>query len=253
MFLSYEGQVVLVTGAGSGIGAAIARGFGAAGASVAVHFHASEAGAKQVAEEIVAQGGRAQTFQADVSRRHGARSLCEEVVAGYGLIDVLVNNAGGVVERMELDAAPNSLYEEIMNLNVRSVFEACRAVLPGMRTRRRGSIINVASIAARNGGAGGSVLYASAKAAVATLTRGLAREVAKDGVRVNALSPGVIDTQFHRQTDPKVYAALEASVPMGRAGRPEECVGPALFLANPVAASYVTGQCLEVNGGQLAP
>jgi 3-oxoacyl-[acyl-carrier protein] reductase len=122
-----------------------------------------------------------------------------------------------------------------------------------MRERGSGNIVNVASIAARNGGAGGSVLYASAKAAVATMTRGLAKEVAEQGVRVNAVSPGVIDTPFHVQTDPKVFAALEASVPLRRAGRPDECVGPVLFLANEAAASYVTGQVLEVNGGLMAP
>jgi 3-oxoacyl-[acyl-carrier protein] reductase len=252
--LGFENQVVVVTGASTGIGAAIARGFAVAGATVVVHYNASSEAASRVAEQIAAAGGRAETVRADVTRPVELQGLFDTVLDRHGRIDVLVNNAGGLVERVSLDEATDGTYGAIMDLNVRSVFQACRAVLPGMRERGSGAIVNVASIAARNGGAGGSVLYAASKAAVATMTRGLAREVAPDGIRVNALSPGVIDTPFHeRHTDPEVYAALEASVPLGRAGRAHECVGPALFLASDTAASYVTGQILEVNGGQVSP
>lgn len=254
MELSFEGKVVVVTGASTGIGAAIAGGFAAAGAQVAVHYNASAEAASRVVEAITSSGGRADAFRADVTDPAALQGFLDAVVDRLGPIDVLVNNAGGLVERKPLDEAPDELYEAIMNLNVRSVFQACRIVLPAMRERGSGSIVNVASIAARNGGAGGAVLYASSKAAVATMTRGLAREVADSGIRVNAISPGVFDTPFHeRHTDPEVYAALEKSVPLGRAGRPDECVGPALFLASDRAASYVTGQVLEVNGGQFAP
>jgi 3-oxoacyl-[acyl-carrier protein] reductase len=254
MRLSFDNQVAVVTGSSTGIGAAVARGLAAAGALVIVHYNASAEAAARVTEQIAADGGRAQMLQADVTDPAALQGLFDTVIDRCGSIDVLVNNAGGLVGRKPVAEAPDELYGAIMDLNVRSVFQACRAVLPAMRERGSGSIVNVASIAARTGGGGGAVLYSSAKAAVATFTRGLAREVAVDGIRVNALSPGVIDTPFHeRFSTPELFQALEAAVPLGRAGRPEECVGPVLFLASDTAASYVTGQVLEVNGGQLAP
>jgi 3-oxoacyl-[acyl-carrier protein] reductase len=254
MELSFTDRVVLVTGASTGIGAAIARGFAAAGATVVVHYNSSADAASAVVTDIASAGGDAWAIRADVSAPDAVQGLVDAVVTRHGRIDVLVNNAGGIVERSPIDEMSDELYGQVMDLNVKSVFQACRAVIPVMRSAGRGTIVNVASVAARNGGAGGAVLYASAKSAVATLTRGLARELATEGIRVNALSPGLVDTPFHtRYTKPEVFSGLAASIPMQRAAQPEECVGPVLFLASELAASYVTGQILEVNGGQLMP
>jgi 3-oxoacyl-[acyl-carrier protein] reductase len=141
-----------------------------------------------------------------------------------------------------------------MDLNMNSVFQICRRVVPMMKAQRKGNIINVTSIAGRNGGGGGSVVYASSKAAVSTFTRGLARELAGENIRVNAISPGVILTPFHdRYTEPERMQQLIKTIPMGRAGTPEECVGSVFFLASDALSAYVTGQIIEINGGQLMP
>jgi 3-oxoacyl-[acyl-carrier protein] reductase len=141
-----------------------------------------------------------------------------------------------------------------MDLNMSSVFAACRQAVPVMRRQGSGAIVNLTSIAARTGGAGGSVAYATAKGAVSTFTRGLAKEVAIDGIRVNAIAPGIITTPFHeRHTSDAQMAGMVAGIPMGRAGTPEECVGSVLFLASPAMSGYVTGQVIEINGGQLTP
>jgi 3-oxoacyl-[acyl-carrier protein] reductase len=130
----------------------------------------------------------------------------------------------------------------------------CKLVVPLMQRQNHGNIINVSSIAARNGGGGGSVLYAASKGAVSTFTRGLAKEVVGDNIRVNAIAPGVILTPFHeRFTAPEQMATLVATIPMQRAGTPEECVGTVLFLASDAMSGYITGQIIEVNGGQLMP
>jgi 3-oxoacyl-[acyl-carrier protein] reductase len=142
----------------------------------------------------------------------------------------------------------------VIDLNVRSLVAACGAAVPVMRDAGRGNIVNVTSIAARHGGGPGSVLYASAKGFVSTFTRGLAKEVVKDGIRVNAVSPGVITTPFHeRYSTPAMLETFKGTIPMARLGTAEECVGAFLFLASDAMSGYVTGQILEVNGGQYMP
>jgi 3-oxoacyl-[acyl-carrier protein] reductase len=141
-----------------------------------------------------------------------------------------------------------------MDVNMTSVFAMSRQAVPVMRRQASGSIINVTSVAARTGGGGGSVAYATSKGAVSTFTRGLAKELAPEGIRVNAVAPGVITTPFHeRNTTDAQMDAMVSSVPMGRPGRPDECVGAVLFLASPAMSGYITGQVLEINGGQLTP
>jgi 3-oxoacyl-[acyl-carrier protein] reductase len=252
---SFEGKNVLITGASLGIGAALARAFAQAGANVGIGYRSSAAEASALHSEIVAGGGNAVLLQGDVTEPGELADVISGAREEFGSIDVLINNAGALVGRSPIDAAPDDLYEQIMALNVRSMFEACRAVIPEMRERGSGNIINLTSIAARTGGAGGSVLYASAKGAVATFTRGLAAELAPFGIRVNALSPGLIRTPFHEGgvTSPEHFAKMEEGIPMSRAGTAEECVGPTLFLASDEMASYVTGQMLEVNGGLYRP
>lgn len=252
MEIRFDGQVVLVTGASTGIGAAVAKAFGACGAQVIVHYNSSAAAARSVADAIISANGSATLIQADVTKPAEIKRLVDMVLEKFARIDVLVNNAGGLVERNPVDSTPDEIYERIMDLNVRSIFQMCKLVIPVMKRQGHGNIINVTSVAARTGGGGGSVVYAAAKGAVVSFTRGLARELAPYNIRVNALSPGLILTPFHeRWTPPAMMETLIKSVPMGRAGTAEECAGAVLFLASDQMSSYVTGQVIEVNGGML--
>jgi 3-oxoacyl-[acyl-carrier protein] reductase len=254
MFDDLKGKVVLITGASTGIGAAAARAFGRAGARVAVHYHASEAQARQVAADVGAAGGEAALFRANATKRDELVRLVDEVLRHFGRIDVLVNNAGNVFGRKPFIDCDEIFVDEILQLNVRSVVTLCRAIIPVFRSQGGGNIINVTSIAARNGGGPGVVLYAATKGFVSTLTRGLAKELVGDKVRVNAVAPGVIATPLHdRHTPLATLDALRATIPMGRLGTPEECAGAFLYLASDAASGYVTGQTIEVNGGQLMP
>jgi 3-oxoacyl-[acyl-carrier protein] reductase len=145
------------------------------------------------------------------------------------------------------------LFEAVINLNARSILSATRAALPHL-VKRQGFVINTTSVAARNGGGSGAYLYAAAKGFVSTLTRGHAKEFAGSGVRVNAVAPGIIATPFHdRYTDPALLEVQRASVPLGRVGSTDDCVGAFLFLSSQMLSGYITGQILEVNGGQLMP
>jgi 3-oxoacyl-[acyl-carrier protein] reductase len=191
---------------------------------------------------------------ADLSSAAGATQLVDEVTGAHGRLDVLVNNAGDLLGRTSISEMTDEHFARVMDLNMTSVFAACREAVPVMRRQNGGAIVNLTSIAARTGGAGGSVAYATSKGAVSTFTRGLAKELARDGIRVNAIAPGVITTPFHeRHTSQEQMAAMVADIPMGRTGTPEECVGTALFLASPAMSGYITGQVIEVNGGQLTP
>lgn len=254
MMSDLQGKVVLITGASTGIGAAVARAFGQHGARVAVHYHASEAAAREVASDIQAAGGSADLFCADMMKPGEPRRLVEAVRTKCGRIDVLVNNAGNVFGRKPLAEWSDDEFDAMLQLNVRSVVAMCQAAIGVFRDQGGGNIINVTSIAARNGGGPGVVLYAATKGFVSTLTRGLAKEFAPDHVRVNGVAPGVILTPLHdRHTPAATLEALKATVPMGRLGEASECAGAFLYLASDEASGYVTGQVLEVNGGQLMP
>jgi 3-oxoacyl-[acyl-carrier protein] reductase len=254
VMLDFSGQVVLVTGAGSGIGAAVAEGFGRRGAHVVVHYGHNREGAEKVAGAIGEAGGEASVVSADLAQPAAAARLVDEVVSRHGRLDVLVNNAGDLLGRMLVTEMSDEQFTRIMDLNMTSVFAACREAVRVMKGHGSGAIVNLTSVAARTGGAGGSVAYATAKGAVSTFTRGLAKEVARTGIRVNAVAPGIIVTPFHeRHTSDEQMAAMVAGIPMGRAGTPDECVGTVLFLTDPMMSGYVTGQVVEVNGGQLTP
>lgn len=251
MDIRFNGRTVLVTGASTGIGATLAVAYGACGAQVAVHYNSSEAAAAAVVGRIRDAGGEAWQVQADLADPAAAATLAEQVLEHYGSIDVLVNNAGGLVDRRPTGEVTRELYDAVLQLNVGSVVALSNAVVPSMRARGSGSILNVSSVAAVTGGGPGASIYASAKGAVLSYTRALAKELAADGLRVNCLSPGVIDTPFHeRYTTAEGMTAMVGTIPMGRAGRADECVGAALFLTCDDLSSYVTGQVLAVNGGQ---
>lgn len=254
MFDEWKGKRVLVTGASRGIGAAVARQFGALGARVAIHYHQSSAGAEAVVQAISEAGGKALLVQGDVSRSSEATRVVDDAAEQLGGLDVLVNNAGDMLGRVSLDEMDDAHYDRVMDLNARSVVMASRAALPHFRHAGRGNIIHTGSIAARNGGGPGAGLYASAKGFVTTLTRNMAKELAGDTIRVNAVAPGVITTDFHeRHSNDAQMEAARATIPMGRLGTAEECVGAYLFLATDSLSGYVTGQVIEVNGGQLMP
>ena len=172
----------------------------------------------------------------------------------WGRLDVLVNNAGGLVKRVKLEEITDELYDEVLDLNVRSVVVGSRAATRLFRAQGRGNIINTSSIAARNGGRVGAALYASAKAFVSTFTRNLAKELAEAGIRVNAVSPGVVMTPFHQRfSTPEALEEIRKTIPMARLGAPDDLVGAYLFLASDQLSGYLTGQVIEVNGGQLMP
>lgn len=254
MDISFTGQVALITGASTGIGAALARAFGAAGARVVVHYGQSAEAAHAVARDVEAAGGEALLAQADVTDGAQLERLRDAALERFGRVDILINNAGSLVRRTPIADSTEALAREIIDINFTSTVSMCRLVVPSMQRQGGGAIINVTSIAARNGGGNGSVLYASSKGAVSTFTRGLARELAPHRIRVNALSPGVILTPFHeRYTNEQQMAGMVATIPMGRPGVPEECVGTVFFLASDALSGYVTGQIIEVNGGQYMP
>ncbi|KQR30278.1 SDR family NAD(P)-dependent oxidoreductase [Agrobacterium cavarae] len=246
-------RAVLVTGASTGIGAAVAKALAAQGAKVAVHYNESAAAAEAVLADIRHAGGEAILIQGDVSKPGGSERVVEAAAEKLGGLDGLINNAGGMLGRVPTAEMDDAHYARVMDLNARSVLAATKAAVPFLK-RRQGFVINTTSIAARNGGGNGAILYAAAKGFVSTITRGHAKEFVGDGIRVNAVAPGIIATPFHdRYTSPEMLDAQRQSVPMARVGTPDECVGAYLFLASPLLSGYITGQIIEVNGGQLMP
>ena len=248
-------NVVLITGASTGIGAAAARAFGRNGAKVAINYRQSQAEAEQVADAVRQLGGEALLVQKDVVLPEAASETVRRTVEAFGRLDVLINNAGALIRRTPVADDTDAYLDALLDLNVKQVVRFVREGALQMRAQRSGgSIINLSSIAARNGGGPGSVLYAAAKGFVATATRGWAKELIPDGIRVNAVSPGVIMTPFHdRFSTPEQLASMQATIPMGRAGLAAECVGAFLYLASEQMSGYVTGQMVEVNGGQYMP
>lgn len=250
-----RGRSILITGASTGIGAAAARAFGRSGAKVAIGFNASREEAEGVAADVEARGGQALLVQGDVNLPQTAARAVEETVRAFGRLDVLVNNAGALVKRTSIYDYTDTYLEAVLDVNVKQVVRFMHEGAVQMRSQGgSGAIINVSSIAARNGGGPGSVIYAASKGFVATATRGWAKELVRDRIRVNAVSPGVIVTPFHdRYSTPEQLAAMQATIPMNRLGDPDECVGAFLYLASEAMSGYVTGQILEVNGGQYMP
>ena len=246
-----NGRVALVTGASSGIGRATAEALAANGARVAINFHRNEAGAAATRAQIVGAGGSAIIAQANVTRASEVQSLVERTVAEFGPIDILVNNAGSLVERLRILELTEERWDEVIDLNLKSAFLACQTVAGSMMKRKTGTIVNVSSIAGRTGGALGSIHYSTAKGGLITFTKGLAKELGPFGVRVNAVSPGVIDTPYHEQfSSPEMMKTYTSQIPLGRIGTPEEVAKVICFLASD-AASYLTGETIEINGGMF--
>ena len=245
------GKTALITGASSGIGRAAAIALAECGADIAINYLRNQAGAEEGAREVAALGRRVAVIKADVSNRSGVEQLVEATHAQLGPIDILVNNAGDLMERCPIRDFTDELWDRVMDLNLRSVFLCSQAVIPEMIERKQGNIIIVGSIAGRNGGGPGAAIYSAAKAGAMCLTKGLAKEVARFGIRVNGVAPGVIATPFHeRLSTPQMLAQFVEGIPLGRLGTSEECGSVIAFLASD-ASSYLDGEMIEINGGQL--
>jgi 3-oxoacyl-[acyl-carrier protein] reductase len=250
--MSLKEKVALVTGASSGIGRATALELARRGATMAVHYFRSRAGAEETAGSIAAAGGTATIFGADVSRLEDVRRLVADVERRLGRIDVLVNNAGDLLERRTLLEMTEALWREVVDLNLTSTFFCCQAAAPGMIARRQGTIVNMSSLAAHNGGGPGALAYAAAKGGVISLTKAIAKELAPHGIRVNCVSPGLIDnTRFHGRFTPRdTFEGIAKTIPLGRAGQPEEVARAIAFLAGD-DSSFLTGETIEINGGMF--
>ena len=237
-----KGQVALITGASSGIGRATAEALAREGARVGVNYLKNQKGAEAVVEAIRKAGGEALAIRADVTRQQEVQALVAAVRKQWGRIDILVNNAGDLIARRTLADMTEEYWDQIMDLNLKSVFLCTQAVWKEMAARKSGCIINVTSIAGRNGGGLGAAAYATAKGGLLTYTKGLAKELAPHGIRVNGIAPGVIATPYHeRYSPPELMAKFVANIPLGRAGTSEEVADVILFLASP-AARYLAGR-----------
>ena len=251
MKICFDNKVVLVTGASTGIGAATAIEFGKSGANVVVNYHTSKQAAESVVEKIKNVGSKAISVKADVTQKSEVDKLVKATLEAFGTIDILVNNAGGLVGRSSLADMEVDLWHKVLDLNMTTVFLVTHAVLPIMKKQHHGRIINVASIAGRNGGGPGAGHYSATKAALIALTKNLAKEVVGDGILVNAVNPGVITTPFHDKfTTPEVRENFKRIIPLKREGTPEEIAYSILFLASEYA-SYIIGESIEINGGML--
>lgn len=245
---------VVVTGAGRGIGAAVARAFLGCGAHVVAHVGRNE---DYVARDLTPgledeALSRLAILTADLSMPGGGEALAAKVLANGAAIDVLVNNAGTMGGRIPAGEMTDAAYDAILDLNIRATVQLTSTLLPALRAAGTAAIVNTVSISARTGGSAGSSLYSGAKAFVSTWSRALARELAPDGIRVNAVSPGTIMTDFHRRysSEEKLKATAE-QIPLKRLGTAEDCAPAYLYLAAPSLSGYVTGQVIEINGGQF--
>jgi 3-oxoacyl-[acyl-carrier protein] reductase len=242
-------KLVLITGASSGIGAALARAFGAQGAKLALHFNSHEDAARALARQIGQGGTEPVLVRGDLSKRGEAKRVVQEAAEKLGGLDILINNAGGLGERRPIADVDDALFDFVYDLNVRAVIGATQAALPHFEKRGGGNIINVGSIAGIDGGGAGASVYSTAKAAVHNITRHLARDLAKKKIRVNTVAPGAIATPFHERTPKERLEAMKNAAPLGRIGEAQDCVGAFLFLASDEFSGYITGTMIHVNGG----
>ena len=241
----FVGQTVIITGAGRGIGYNTAHIFANLGAKVIVH-----SGRKGSAEifkdtDIIA-------IEADFTNRDDIHEFINHVLSKTDKIDVLINNAGTMHGRFPAGTLTDRQYDDLVMLNQTSVVMICRGLLDRLRMATTASIINTVSISAKTGGSPGSSIYSATKAFVSTYTKALARELAPDNIRANAISPGTIDTEFHaRYSSKEKLENTKQSIPLKRLGTPEDCAPAFVFLASNQLSGFITGQVLEINGGQL--
>ena len=246
-----KGKVAVITGATGGIGFAVAKRLGQDGYTVILNGIDDDEGAKRV-EELKTEGITAEYYGFDVTKEEAVTSNIKAIGEKYGKIDVLVNNAGGLGGRSRFEEMTTEFYRFVMALNLDSVFFASRAAIPFLKDGEHPSIINYTSNAGWNAGGPGAGIYGTSKAAVHTITRALAKDLAEYGIRVNAVSPGTIDTDFHKQikeTKPEVFASWANNIMLGRLGQPEDVASVVSFLASEDAA-FLTAETIQVGGGQ---
>lgn len=241
------GRKVLVTGSSSGIGAATAVLFSLQDCFVGVHYFLTADGAKKTLRQVK-KNSDGVLLAADVRDEKQVAKMVEQFAAAAGGIDILINNAGSLIDRQPFETASLSYHEDVYATNVRSIFLVTRAALPHLK-KSKGNIVNIGSVAGHNGGAEGSGMYAGAKAAVATETMSMAKEFAKYGIRINSVLPGFIETRFHeRFSTAKRRKEISRQTPLGRNGTAEDVAKAIVFLASD-AAGFITGEYIAVNGG----
>lgn len=251
MDIRFDQKVVVVTGSSSGIGKATALEFAKSGAKVVVHYNSNKKGADDAVSQIQDMGTDAIAIGGDLSKKQYANALINGAVEHFGTIDILVNNAGTLVERRTITDMDHELWLKVMDVNLTSVYLCSKAVIPTMKEKGYGRIINLTSVAARNGGGLGAGHYSTAKAGVLTFTKSLAKELAETGIIVNSVSPGVISTPYHDQySTPEARQGMAYNTPLKREGTPEEVAYGILFLASDYA-SFILGETMEINGGLL--
>ena len=244
-------KVAVITGATGGIGFEVAKRLGKDGYTVVLNGIEDEAGAKRV-EELTAAGITAEYYGFDVTKEDEVTLNINKIGEKYGKIDLLVNNAGGLGGRSRFEEMTTEFYRFVMALNLDSTFFASRAAIPYLKKGENASIINYTSIAGWNAGGPGAGIYGTSKGAVHAITRALAKDLAEYGIRVNAVSPGTIDTDFHKQiksTKPEVFASWANNILLGRLGQPENVASVVSFLASD-DASFITAETIQVTGGQ---
>jgi 3-oxoacyl-[acyl-carrier protein] reductase len=248
MQVDLKGKVALVTGGARDIGRAISLKLAECGAAVAVNYYGSEDRARELVTEIESRGGRAVAIRADVSSDTEVARMMDEIRSSLGdRLDILVNNAGGLLARKKIDEMDGQFWDSVLSLNLKSVFLVTKAALPLLVDGA--TIVNLASLAARDGGGGGAIAYSAAKGGVLTMTRGLSKELASRKIRVNCVSPGMIDTTFHDTfTPPEVRKTVASRTTVGREGTSEDVANAVLFLASD-ASAYINGESIEINGG----
>jgi meso-butanediol dehydrogenase / (S,S)-butanediol dehydrogenase / diacetyl reductase len=249
--MNSNGKIAIVTGATGGIGFEVAKRLGSDGYTVVLNGLDDEAGAKRV-EELKALGIDAVYHGFDVTDEEAVTSNIVAIGTKYGKIDALVNNAGGLGGRSRFEEMTTEFYRNVMALNLDSVFFASRAAIPFLKNGEHPTIINYTSNAAWNAGGPGAGIYGTSKAGVHAITRALAKDLAEYGIRVNAVSPGTIDTPFHAQiksTKPEVFASWANNIMLGRLGQPEDVAGVVAFLASKDAA-FITAETIQIGGGQ---